>query len=434
MFLLSSNSDLQEKYKFSPKKLDSIYASDCSFDTMTLVSSKRAVEKVLTEILIEIARAFGRLFMNPIFYIAILMAIYLGYRRVKRERKYFHIRILWGWSETIGLLKEGILYALCISILSIGFGLALPIEFLYVATIISFLALIIYVFHLLSPIIIFTVSLLTLILLDYFDISFNLIGLEINGVNLNDGIAVTAAVLAGVLLVAEGMLIRKYGAQYASPIVENSKRGLKAVAFLSKKVWILPIFFVVPGNVINAYFPWWPQISLQSTQFSLVLFPIIIGFQQMTRHTLPVYLYPKLGRAVISLGELVIIGGLIAYFVPYVGFAMLLVGLVARIGISIRFVIREQKDVYAVSAKSNGVMIVGVLPNSPAEKMGLDVGEIIRKVNGIEVHSERQLYEALQINAAHCRLEVLNHENEVRLTQHVVYHGDHHRIGLLVAE
>ncbi|MCM3386511.1 PDZ domain-containing protein [Ureibacillus chungkukjangi] len=389
---------------------------------------------MVTEILIEIARAFGRLFMNPIFYIAIVMAIYLGYRRVKRERKFFHIRILWGWSEAIGLLKEGLLIALCISLLSIGFGLTLPVQFLYVATIISFLALIIYIFHLLSPIIIFTASLVTLFLFNYFNVSINLFGIELNGVNMNEDVAVTAAVLAGLLLVAEGMLIRKYGAQYASPIVENSKRGLKAVAFLSKKIWVLPIFFVVPGNVIDAYLPWWPQFSLGSNQFSLVLFPIIIGFQQMTRHTLPVYLYPKLGRAVVILGELVVIGGLVAYFVPIVGFAMLLVGLVARIGISICFVIREQKDVYAVSAKSSGVMIAGVLPNSPAEKMGLDVGEIIRKVNGMEVHSERQLYEALQINAAHCRLEVLNHQNEVRLTQHVVYNGDHHRIGLLVAE
>lgn len=389
---------------------------------------------MVTEILIEIARAFGRLFMNPIFYLAIVMAIYLGYRRVKRERKFFHIRILWGWSEAIGLLKEGLLIALCISLLSIGFGLTLPVQFLYVATIISFLALIIYIFQLLSPIIIFTASLVTIFLFNYFNVSIDLFGIEINGVNMNEDVVVTAAVLAGLLLVAEGMLIRKYGAQYASPIVENSKRGLKAVAFLSKKIWVLPIFFVVPGNVIDAYLPWWPQFSIGANQFSLVLFPIIIGFQQMTRHTLPVYLYPKLGRAVVILGELVVIGGLVAYFVPIVGFAMLLVGLVARIAISIRFVIREQKDVYAVSAKSSGVMIAGVLPNSPAEKMGLDVGEIIRKVNGMEVHSERQLYEALQINAAHCRLEVLNHENEVRLTQHVVYNGDHHRIGLLVAE
>ncbi|WP_346235440.1 PDZ domain-containing protein [Lysinibacillus telephonicus] len=389
---------------------------------------------MITDILGEVAISIGRMFINPLLYIVILMAIFLGYRRVKRERKFFHIRILWGWSEAIGLLKEGLLISLIISIVSVVFGLTLPTQFLYVVTIASFIALVVYVFHLLSPIILFAASIIILMVMNMQNWSFTLFGLTVNGIEVNEGASVTAAILAGLLLVAEGLLIRKNGAKYASPIIENSKRGLKAVAFLSKKVWLLPIFFVVPGDALAAYFPWWPQFSLGADRFSLVLFPVILGFQQVTRHTLPVYLYPKLGRTVLILGELIIIGGLAAYFEPLIGLAVLIVGAIARIIISIRFTIREQKDVYAVSAKSNGVMIAGVLPNSPAEKMGLGIGEVIRKVNGVEVHSERQLYEALQINAAHCRLEVLNHQNEVRLTQHVVHSGDHHRIGLLIAE
>ena len=48
--------------------------------------------------------------------------------------------------------------------------------------------------------------------------------------------------------------------------------------------------------------------------------------------------------------------------------------------------------------------------------------------------TENELYEALQLNAAHCRLEVLDRNNELRLTQHVIYSNDHYRIGLLLAE
>ncbi len=55
-------------------------------------------------------------------------------------------------------------------------------------------------------------------------------------------------------------------------------------------------------------------------------------------------------------------------------------------------------------------------------------------MNGVEVHTKQELYEALQINAAHCKLEVLDHQNELRLTQHVVYSKDHHQIGLIFAE
>ena len=64
--------------------------------------------------------------------------------------------------------------------------------------------------------------------------------------------------------------------------------------------------------------------------------------------------------------------------------------------------------------------------------MGLVIGECIRRVNGQTVSNERELYEEIQINAAHCRLEVVDHQREVRLRQHVIYRHDHHRLGLLV--
>ena len=50
-------------------------------------------------ILIEILKSIGRLFINPLLYVALLSAIFLGYKRVKRERRFFNTRILGGWSE-----------------------------------------------------------------------------------------------------------------------------------------------------------------------------------------------------------------------------------------------------------------------------------------------------------------------------------------------
>ncbi|MNH30491.1 Cell division topological determinant MinJ [compost metagenome] len=95
---------------------------------------------------------------------------------------------------------------------------------------------------------------------------------------------------------------------------------------------------------------------------------------------------------------------------------------------------QDKTDIYAVAQSTKGAIIAAVLPDSPAEKMGLLVGECIRKVNGRPVFTEAELYEALQLNAAHCRLEVLDLNNEIRLTQHVIYSNDHYRIGLLLAE
>jgi len=39
----------------------------------------------------------------------------------------------------------------------------------------------------------------------------------------------------------------------------------------------------------------------------------------------------------------------------------------------------------------NGVMVLSVYPDSPAEKMGLQVGDVIKSVNGVEVQDLSQL-------------------------------------------
>lgn len=390
---------------------------------------------MVEDILWEIAKAVGKYFINPLLYLTLLIAILLGYRRVKRERKYFHRRILWGWSEISGALKEGLLSALLITIVATLIGVVLPIEIFYIVIIVGIIGLISFYFHLLSPGVLIPISFFLFVLTYYYhwDISILNYHFSLSDYNLNS-VAVSIAIIIGLLLITEGLLIRKFGAKYASPIIETSKRGKKAVAYYSKKLWVLPIFFLIPGEVIQNYFPYWPQFTLGYEQFSIILFPMIIGFQQKARKTLPIHFYKQLGRAVTICGELIMILGLIGYFVSNVAMIAIVLAIISRLFISFIYRIREKRDVYAVAPKSNGVPIVAVLPDSPAMKMGLLQGEIIKKVNGVDVHNEKELYEALQKNAAHCKIEVLNHNNEIRLTQHVVYSHDHFQIGLLFAE
>ena len=383
-------------------------------------------------ILIEFLIGIGRIFINPLLYVAIIMAIFLGYRRVKRERRNFNIRLLSGWSEFSGILRIGFVLPLCVSLLSLVVGLTVPVEFLLVLTVVSIVALLLYVFHFLSAIVTFSVALGILVVMDWQQWTLSLGSFELAGVNYLNGMTITITLLAGLLLIVEGVLIKRDGPRFASPIEEKTKRGLHAVAFFSKKIWLLPVFFIVPGQVVDAYFPWWPQFTLDSEQFAFVLFPVVIGFQQFTRRTLPVYMYQKLARSVIILGEVVVLGGLVSWFNPLVGLIVMVVACVIRLVIAIVYKRKEHQETYAVIRSANGAMIAAVLPESPAEKMGLQVGEVIKRVNGQEIYTEGELYEALQINAAHCRLEVLNHQNEIRLTQHVVHADDHHRIGLIL--
>jgi S1-C subfamily serine protease len=76
-------------------------------------------------------------------------------------------------------------------------------------------------------------------------------------------------------------------------------------------------------------------------------------------------------------------------------------------------------------------MILGVLPDSPAEKMGLKVGELITKVNGTIVYNETLFYEGLVRNRAQCKLEVIDVNGQIRFVGRALYEGEHHELGVL---
>lgn len=390
--------------------------------------------RMVSEILLEIVTAIGRFLLNPLLYIVIIFAIMLGYRRVKQERKYFNRRIIWGWTELIGQWKDGWLYALIISLIGIGAGLTVPKEFLIILTAVSIVALVLYVMNAMSPIVTMGIATLAIWGMSYYNWTFSWWKISLAGVNLEDGAIVTITILAGLCVIAEGLLIRRVAMKVTTPCIEKTKRGMQAIVYRSRNVWVLPIFFVIPGDAISAIFPYWPQFTIGHSSFALVLFPLVIGFAKLTRKELPALTYAKIGRPVFLLGQLILVGGLAAYFEPLIGFITLAVGAIIRIIIAIYFAQQDKTDHYAVAPSTKGAIIAAVLPDSPAEKMGLLAGECIRKVNGVSIFTENELYEALQLNAAHCRLEVLDRNNELRLTQHVIYSNDHYRIGLLLAE
>ncbi len=390
--------------------------------------------RMVSEILIEIVTAIGRFLLNPLLYIVIIFAILLGYRRVKQERKYFNRRIIWGWTELIGQWKDGWLYALLISLISMIAGLTVPKEFLIILIAVSIVALVLYFINALSPIFTMGIATLAIWAMSYYHWSFSWWKISFEDVNLDDGAVVTITILTGLCVISEGLLIRRAAMKVTTPSIEKTKRGMQAIVYRSRNVWVLPIFFVMPGDAISAVLPYWPLFTIGDSQFAFVLFPFVIGFAKLVRKELPALKLPKIGRSVLLLGQLILIGGLAAYFEPMIGFLTLGIGALIRIIMSIYFAQQDKTDHYAVAPSTKGAIIAAVLPDSPAEKMGLLAGECIRKVNGVTIFTENELYEALQLNAAHCRLEVLDRNNEIRLTQHVIYSNDHYRIGLLLAE
>lgn len=384
------------------------------------------------EIGLELLKGISKLFINPLFYVAILFAVLLGYVRVKRERRSFRTRILWGWTEMKRMFADIWMYAVILSILSVGIGLTVTTEWIATYSIISAILVVLFMYQLGSPIVAGTLAIAALWIGYIMNSTFSFLNFDWSGEMDWIQLSLPVAFIIGATVIVEGLLISKTGAESASPILEKSSRGLTAASYLAKRLWMIPLLVIVPGDVIQEFSPYWPQLTFGSESFGLVLFPIVIGFQQKARRSLPLNLFPKLGMSVVAVGFLTVILSISAFWFPVMAAISLAIGAIARIGVWMYFAIKERQGNHAVAPKDLGVMIAGVLPDSPAEKMGLLIGECIRKVNGQSVSNERELYEAIQINAAHCRLEVLDHQGEVRLRQHVIYRHDHHRLGLLV--
>ncbi|MER2089471.1 MAG: PDZ domain-containing protein [Sporosarcina sp.] len=384
------------------------------------------------KMMFDVLEAVGLFFLNPLFIAVLITSVAVGYFRVKKERRNFRVRLLPGLTELKRLLAESWPYALVLSILISVAGLTVDPGWLVLFSAAALIGLLSFYYKITSPIYFAAAAFFALYFMGDYAGGFTFRGWTPGQVDLLGELAVTIPIIAGLFLVAEGLLISRHSVRYASPFLMHTNRGLRAAAFKTKRLWLLPVVFLVPGDMISAFIPYWPQFTLGGHAFSFVPVPVIIGFTQVARSLYPDVLFPKVGRAVIWTGVSVIIVGFAALWMPILGWASLLIGVVCRAVISIIASGRERKGGFAVAPRPTGVVIAGVVPDSPGEKMGLLPGEVIRSVNGIQVNNEKELYDAIQLNAAHCRLQVIDRAGEARLMQQVIYRHDHHRLGLLV--
>lgn len=386
------------------------------------------------EVFIDVLWTVMLFFINPLLIAALIAAVFLGYFRVKRERRSFKVRLNPGLTELKEILSNSWLHALILSILISGVGLSVDIGWLILFCGASLIGLFSFYYKVMSPIYFAAVAYFAIYYIDFLKVDISYLGWTTSNIDLLGGMAITVPIIAGMLLISEGLLIRRSDERIASPYLKQTERGLRAGVFKAKHLWLLPLLFLVPGDMVTAYVPYWPQFTLGEKAFTFIPVPFVIGFSQVMRRSFPNQLFPKIGQAIVLVGFVVVGTGLAALWLPILGVTGLLIGVIGRIVISVVVSIQERKGRFVLSPSSKGVVIAGVLPDSPGEKMGLVSGECIRSVNGQEVTNEKELYEAIQINAAHCRLQILGRDGEVRLVQQVVYRHDHHRLGLLVIQ
>nr|WP_284730492.1 PDZ domain-containing protein [Bacillus sp. SM2101] len=102
--------------------------------------------------------------------------------------------------------------------------------------------------------------------------------------------------------------------------------------------------------------------------------------------------------------------------------------------IAIQQRLKDDSYPFYFSQRDHGLVVLAIISQSPAEKMAIQVGEMITKVNGVTVRSVEEFYEAIQKNSAFCKLEVIDVNGQVRFTQRALYDGEHHELGILFVQ
>ncbi|MFD4816414.1 PDZ domain-containing protein [Peribacillus butanolivorans] len=374
----------------------------------------------------------GKLFLHPLLYVSIAYCLFIGYLRVKRERHDFNTKIYRKSMELRALFPQGVIWGLILSFLTLASGIVIPLAALIIVAAVTMIAVLTMNRRFVSPVYTMGVTFFILFFLYDRDIQLPIFQDEFN--QLNQSVYPTLVILIGFLLIAEGFLIVSNGSKKISPQLEVSKRGQPIGVYVSQRIWLIPMFVMIPGGELPAPFEWYPVFSIGEVYLSPIVVPFLIGFNQKVHGTLPEQAIRAHGKKVGALGFVITAFAVISNWYPLLAIITAVLALLGREFLHYSQKGSDAKLPFYFSKSKLGVQILGVIPQSPADKMGLVKGEIISKINGIVVMEEEELYRALQINRAHCKLEVIGNNEQIRFVQRALFDGEHYELGILFVE
>jgi hypothetical protein len=383
---------------------------------------------VMLELLASWGTAVIHLLIQPYYYIALIFIALYYRRQVALERKLIHVKLhSWG-RETWRTVWTGGVAGLVVSLAAVALGISLSYAAVACIWVVSLVLMLFRVRYLCFAYSIGVLGIVQFVLSFFPD-------------TLQSGAAGTIAgalremdipallVLAALLHLAEALLARWQGARLATPLFLAGKRGKVVGGYQLQAFWPLPLFLLIPPGAGIGELPWHPLLG---GGLGLVSLPVIIGFSEMTQGMLP-------GRKAARTS-----GRLLVYSIVLLGLSLLadwwspltvvaaLSAVLLHEGLSWYSALEERSISPVFVHPPAGRKVLAVLPGSPGQELGILPGEVLLKVNGVLLTGAAQLHEALRMNSAFCKLEVLNREGESKYLQRAIYDGDHHQLGIIL--
>lgn len=381
--------------------------------------------------LFELLKGIGKIFLQPLLYWIIILYIITSYRRIKRERLQFGSKVFDMFAEAKNTLGISLVFSIIVSIFSIGFGFVFSYEMIGVLFIVTLLLSITGALTALSSSYTLGITFLIVLILHYanFDIfdQFRLIE-DLTVVHF-----ISLAILTGLFLLVEALLVSSQLTK-TFPIVTKSERGKWVGQHQLKRLAFIPFFGFLPTEQIGGIAPLFPYFEFGEHSFSLILLPFAVGFHYKVQGDLPHRVAQKLGQATLLLSMIVLAFAIASLFYPILTIVAIIVAILGKEWITFRHRLRDRKKAAYFGPVNKGLKVLAIYPNSPAERLGIEIGEVILKVNGVTIHSTKEFYEALQNSGPFFKLDILDHQGEVRFLTSAFYEEDHHELGIIFPE
>lgn len=219
-----------------------------------------------------------------------------------------------------------------------------------------------------------------------------------------------------------------------TPRFLKTKRGKLVARYRMTPLWLIPLVVVVPGDTFTRVFDWWPVFTIGSQSYSFLIIPVLVGFRYTVQAQMPTQAKNALLKDFLMLAVVAVAVFGLTFWQVEIAAAGLLILLIGGIIVLYRHRLRERKWSFRFGPAEEGLRVVAVRPDSPAEKMDIEIGDVILESNQRKLETAEDFTESFYSTRSYCKLKVKRIDGELVITETALYENDPHDLGLVLLE
>ncbi len=380
--------------------------------------------------------------VQPLFLAGIFYSLWNYRKRLTYVRETYRMNFNRKAFELSDYFLKGILLAIGLSILSIVLGVPLTIEWYILYQGISLLLLAIGGSRFIHPVFSFSITSIVLFLMDQFGQALPLSWLSQQVSTPNflidfkeadfSSLSLNSLFFTALMVLFTGLLIKNKDFNKLYPILGASRRGKTIARYQNKFLWLLPLAILVPGNLIEPFAPWWPFLSIGGNKFAVLILPVLIGLKFTISTQLIEEALENIKKDFLVLGIVAIVLFVGSYFYEQLAIVSLFILLVGAFVIYYRHRQREKLWTFKYGPAEEGLRVIAVRPDSPADRMKLTIGSVITHINEEEMSTKEDFHEVITYNRSYIRMRLKRSDGEVIMVETPLYDDDVNNLGLLI--